>query len=151
VDDDPRTVTYRFLHEVLSAEGRALDDETRALDTKAALLAGFAAAAVSFLLDRPGGALWWCALLAHGCALGLSLAVLWPRRVGWTAARRLHDRLRDERPETALAAVLRFQARSLERASWRIGAARALWCAAVAILVVGLVLTVWTALAEVVT
>ena len=50
-NDDQREATYRFLNDEITAQHHLLMEEARGLDTKATVVAGFAAAAVSFLRD----------------------------------------------------------------------------------------------------
>lgn len=143
-DGNGREATYRFLNAEIGDLQRSLSDDARGLDTKATLVAGFAAASVSFLLDRPGGLLWWCAIAAHGAALALSLAVLWPRTTLSIIPRRLLDFLGDVPVGSAVETVAAAKAEAHEQLQRRVGAVTTTWAISAGALVVGMVLTVWT-------
>ena len=139
-----REATYRFLNAEIGDLQRSLADDARGLDTKAALVAGFAAASVSFLLDQPGGRLWWCAVAAHAASLGLSLVALWPRASVTVVPKQLLDRLRDATASDAARAVADAKAVACREIARRVRVIANIWSIAASALVVGTVLTVWT-------
>src|SRR2546425_988641 len=72
-NDEQREATYRFLNEEITAQHRMLMEEARGLDTKATVVAGFAAAAISFHLANLRQTIWWFALAGYLAALASPL------------------------------------------------------------------------------
>jgi hypothetical protein len=148
--DEAREAVYRLLNDELTEQQRALYEDGRGLDTKAALLAGVASATVAYLLDHPGGLAWSCAMTAHGTSLGLALAVLWPkpwaRMTPDVAPRAAGQRHAGD----AVRYVVGSKVTACEANARRVHAAQTLWCTSVAALVVAQMLTVLTTLTEVV-
>jgi hypothetical protein len=62
--------TNRFINGELSELHRLLRDDAQSIDTKATLVAGFAVAAITFLLNARRGPTWWGALGAYGSRWG---------------------------------------------------------------------------------
>jgi len=86
------------LNAEIADQHRMLMDEARGMDTKATLVAGFAAAAVSFLLANRRHTIWWLALAGYLTALGLALAALWPRHWNGLIPAALRDELSEAAP-----------------------------------------------------
>ena len=73
--------TFRFVDAQLDRESAALLSTSESLDTKATVIAGLAAAAVSVRLLTPTfGSMWVTALALYALCLLVALACLWPRR-----------------------------------------------------------------------
>ena len=97
--------TFRFLDAQMDRENAALLATSESLDTKATVIAGFSAAAVSVrLLEPTFGILWVTALALYTLSLLVALAGLWPRhRYGLRPAELL--KLGDARPAVVIGRI----------------------------------------------
>lgn len=147
-NNDQREATYRFLNEEITAQHHMLMEEARGLDTKATVVAGFAAAAVSFLLANRRETVWCLALAGYVIALVFALAALWPRRWHGLVPTALRDELSEAAPLMAVGQVAGSKVVVYER-NYAIARSKALlWTASVVFLAVGSGLSVWTTIAE---
>ncbi len=111
--DEQRESTYRFLNDEISSQHQMLMEEARGLDTKATIVVGFAAAAVSFLPDNRRQTVWWFALAAYLVAIALALGALWPRRWLGLIPAALQDELSEAAPVFVVGQGGRLQGRDL--------------------------------------
>jgi hypothetical protein len=113
-------------------------DEARSIDTKAAVVGGFAAAAVPLLLDSRAGALWWCALACYTASFIVALAAMWPR--GWDGLKpwALRDELSEAAPVLVVGQVAGSKVLIFERNHRRVRAKALLWSTSVALLAGGI-------------
>jgi hypothetical protein len=147
--DEERQATYRVLNSEIDARHDLLVDEARGLDTKATVVAGFAAASISFLLGTRRGLAWDVALIGDLGALALAIATLWPRRWAGIEPRRLSNELGNGAPAFVLGEIVGTKVGIYERNSRRAVAKVVLWTASVALLSVGTVVSIWSTIVEV--
>lgn len=147
-NDEQREATYRFLNEEISAQHRVLMEEARGLDTKATVVAGFAAAALSFLLANRRQTIWWFALAGYLIALALALLALWPRRWHGLVPAALRDELSEAKAVFAVGLVAGSKVAIYERNYRKARTKALLWTASVAFLAAGSGLSVWTTITE---
>jgi hypothetical protein len=147
-NDEQREATYRFLNDEISAQHRMLMEEARGLDTKATVVAGFAAAAISFLLANRRHTIWWFALAGDLAALAAALAALWPRRWHGLIPAALRDELSEAAPIFAVGQVAGSKVAIYERNYRKVATKALLWTASVVCLAAGSALSVWTTITE---
>jgi hypothetical protein len=147
-NDDERERTYRFLNEELSDQNRHLMDESRGLDTKAAVVAGFAAAALSFLLANRRQTIWWLAIAGYLAALALAIGVLWPRRWASLVPAALRDELSDVAPVYVIAEVAGSRVTIFERNLGKVGTQALLWSMSIVFLALGSGLSILSTIGE---
>ncbi|MGH2627552.1 MAG: hypothetical protein ACRDHY_12985 [Anaerolineales bacterium] len=147
-NDEQREATYRFLNDEISAQHRSLMEEARGLDTKATVVAGFATAAVSFLLANRRETIWWFALAGYLAALVFALAALWPRRWHGLVPAALRDELSEAAPVFVVGEVAGTKVAIYERNYAKAQAKALLWTTSVVFLAVGSGLSVWTTITE---
>lgn len=146
-NDEQREATYRFLNDEISAEHARLMEEARSTDTKATVVAGFAAAAVSFLLDDPGGTCRWAGLVCCVASLGTALAAMWPRDWDGIGPRELGP-FSDAAPMVVIGRVASSKMSVYQRNRVRVRIKGILWVASVAFLAGGVGLSVWSTIEE---
>lgn len=147
-NDEQREATYRFLNEEITAQHRLLLEEARGLDTKATLVTGFAATAISFLLTGRRGTTWWLALAGYLGAFGTALAGLWPRRWYGLVPAALRDELSEAAPVFVVGEVAGTKVSIYERNLHKARSKVVLWTASVVFLGAGSGLSVWTTITE---
>ncbi|MDQ3757079.1 MAG: hypothetical protein M3394_04445 [Actinomycetota bacterium] len=147
--DEQRDATYRFLDDEIGAQHALLLDGARAMDTKATVVAGFAAAAISFLLNTPREALWWVALCLYGLSFGGALAAMWPRHWEGLSPSVLQQELADASPVFVVGQVAGSKAVVFERNQVRIQHKVVLWTASVVLLGGGTAFSAWSTISEV--
>jgi hypothetical protein len=147
-NDEQREATYRFLNDEISGQHQMLMEEARGLDTKATLVAGFAAAGVSYLLATRRHTIWWLALAGYLAALALALAALWPRRWDGLDPAALRDELSEAAPVFVVGLVAGSKVTIYERNFNKARAKAVFWTASVAAFAVGSGLSVWATITE---
>lgn len=147
-NDEQREATYRFLNAEISAQHQMLMEEARGLDTKATLVAGFAAAGVSFLLATRRHTIWWLALAGYLAALALALGALWPRRWDGLDPVALQDELSEASPVFVVGVVAGTKVTIYQRNFNQARLKAILWTASVAFLAAGSGLSVWATITE---
>jgi hypothetical protein len=147
-DDEQRESTYRFLNDEISSQHQMLMEEARGLDTKATVVAGFAAAAVSFLLANRRESIWWSAVAAYLLALVLALGALWPRRWHGLIPAALRDELSEAAPVFVVGQVAGSKVEIYEKNHSLAGTKAVLWSISVGFLAAGSGLSVWTTITE---
>ena len=147
-NDDQREATYRFLNAEIGDQHRLLLEEARGLDTKATVVAGFAAAAVSFLLANRRHTIWWLALAGYLVSLALALAALWPHRWDGLDPVAVQDDLSEAAPVFVVGLVAGSKVEIYQRNFKRARLKAILWTASVAFLAAGSGLSVWTTITE---
>lgn len=140
--------TYRLLNDEISVEAQRLLDESRSLDTKATLIAGFSAAAVSFLLTNRRETIWDVALVAYGATIALALATLWPWRWSHLGPQSMTEEFHDLAPSITLGEVVGTKVTVYHRNFRYLRVKTILWDLSVAAIAVSSALTLWTTLIE---
>jgi hypothetical protein len=146
--DEQREATYRFLNDEITAQHRMLMEDARGLDTKASVVAGFAAAAISFLLTNRREGIWWLAVGAYLIALALALAALWPRQWEGIIPAVLRDEYSEVAPVFVVGRVAGTKVEMYEHNSRKAKTKALLWAASVVGLAVGSGLSVWSTITE---
>ena len=147
--DEQRESTYRFLNDEIGAQHALLLEAARGTDTKATVVAGFAAAAISFLLDTPREALWWAALGCYGSSFAAALAAMWPRRWEGLDPAELQQELSDASPVFVIGQVAGSKAEVFVRNQTKVQGKAVLWAMSVMLLGSGTALSVWSTISEV--
>jgi hypothetical protein len=147
-NDEHREATYRFLNAEIDDQHGILLEEARGLDTQATLVAGFAFAAVSFLLANRRETIWWFALAGYLAALALALAALWPRRWHCLVPAALRDELSEAAPALVVGRVAGSKVAIYERNSTKARTKVLLWTGSVAFLAASSGLSVWATITE---
>lgn len=147
-NDEQREATYRFLNDEISAEHARLMEEARGMDTKATVVAGFAAAAISFLLDSRRGALWWTGLAFYMASFTVALAVMWPRRWDGLTPSAVRDELGEAAPVFVVGQVAGSKVLVYERNQLRARTKALLWVLSVLLLAGGIGFSVWSTISE---
>ncbi len=147
-NDEQRESTYRFLNDEISAQHQMMMDEARGLDTKATLVAGFAAAGISYLLATRRHTIWWLALAGYLAALALALAALWPRRWAGLDPVALQDELSEAAPVFVVGLIAGSKVTVYTRNFNKARAKALLWTASVVAFAVGSGLSVWATITE---
>ena len=142
--DDEREATYRFINAEVTDQHHLVMDQARGLDTKATVLAGFAAAGVSFLLTHRRGTIWWAALACYLASLGLALGALWPRRWHAVDLTALQEDLSEAAPVFVVGKVAGAKVAVVARNTTKARLKALLWTASVVTLAAGAGLSVWT-------
>lgn len=147
-DEEELVSTLTLLNGEIDEHQRQLFSAMDGIDSKATVVAGFSAAAVSFLLGEERAVLWRLALAAYAIALIAALAALRPRGRSTVRPDALLRLLGDAHVLSALRLVARAKADSFA-ANYRQARVKAmLWTAGVGSLLIGLVLSVWSVMAE---
>jgi hypothetical protein len=147
-NDQERESTYRFLNDEISSQQRVLIDIARALETKATLIAGFSATAVSFLLANSGGAIGRLGLAAYVAALATAVAVHWTGEVPDPGPDKLIRDIGKAAPDVAVAWVIALKANAYRRNERLFRHKAVLWRLSVGLLAAGLALSLWSAAVE---
>ena len=146
--DEEREATYRFINDEITDQHHLVMEQARGLDTKATVLAGFAAAGVSFLLTHPRGTIWWAALACYLAALALALGALWPRRWHALDLTTLQEELSEAAPVFVVGKVAGAKVAVVGWNSAKAQLKALLWTASVVVLAAGAGLSVWTTITE---
>lgn len=123
-------------------------EEPRGLDTKATLVAGFAAAGISFLLATRRQTIWWLALAGYMIALAVALAALWPRRWSGLDPEAVQDELSEAAPVFVVGLVAGTKVAIYQRTLVKARTKALLWTVSVVAFAVDSGLSVWATITE---
>ncbi|MGH8985555.1 MAG: hypothetical protein ACRDY6_16980 [Acidimicrobiia bacterium] len=140
--------TYRFINAEVSELHRQLREEAQSIDTKATLVAGFAAAAITFLLNARRGTAGWAALGTYGLTVGSAFAALWPRRWEVLVPSALETELSDAAPVVVAGQVASSKTAIYDHNREHVARKTVLWMASVATLSVSGIPSIYNTVME---
>ena len=142
-NDEEREATYRFLNAEISAQHSERMEWARGVDTKATLVAGFASAAIPFVLQSRSSLLWGLALAAYGVAFAFAFSALWPRKWEGLKPTALQEDLSEAAPVFVIGEIAGSKVEIYERNERKAHRKVILWASGTVWLGAGVILSVW--------